>query len=469
MSNEKDHAFDESFREAFEQMNVPTPNKNIWKNLEMRLAEDRVNTRISFVWPLRWAATISILLSLSIPLIFEKDQLLSEVEEAESAKLQFHRATVSQYLVENLLENSSANVEGDGKVEISSIVINSTEKSAVPTEKEESTERDTKRNNASLLASQGFESFEERNASKDQKETVSLGQEKTKGVTSLSIDSRSVLLAEKREQFQLVDQPNTFEPVDFYGISQRKERWYIGGFIAPQLVKQQQSTMFSDAYRNTSSDETNYLAKEFEVLHSTVQKSIGFEAKLGYRLGNNWEIESGLSLSRIDGHMLTSYNVEQQLTTVNIVEFPVPSRTGDGYDIITTTEVSSVSNFDRDTLSSTYTLQTVEVPLQVRYVGRMGNFSYFVSSGVSAVLYTQLKEESVSSRYNDVRYERVRGSAQAPSVNLLVGAGLGYRLGRSLEIRVEPQYRRGLFTHRKSILNENRKSLGLNTGFVYSF
>ncbi len=468
MSNEKDHAFDESFREAFEKMNIPAPNQNIWKSLEMRLAEDRVNTRISFVWPLRWAATLSILLSLSVPLIFEKDQLLSEVQEAESAKRQFQRAIVSQYLANNLLENSSGNTSQDENSVLSSAPILLEERQSVPTEKQATTQFTNGENTPPVNAIIST-TFNSQIAAKDQKRVNPSTVNNREAEPLVTLDYRSVVWAENKVEKQLVNQPNTFEPVDFARLSAKRENWYLGAFVAPQLVRQHHSTVFSDAYRNNNSEGTNYLAREFEVLHSTVQKSIGFDAKLGYRLGNNWEIESGLSFSRINGHLLTSYNVEQQLTTVNIVEFPVPSRTGDGYDIITTTEVSSVSNFDRDTLSSTYTLQTVEVPLQVRYVGRMGNFSYFVSSGVSAVLYTQLKEESVSSRYNDVRYERVQGSAQSPSVNLLVGAGLGYRLGRSLEIRVEPHYRRGLFTHRKSILNENRKSLGLNTGLVYSF
>ena len=260
-----------------------------------------------------------------------------------------------------------------------------------------------------------------------------------------------------------------FKIVEAFDRALMESKWYIGASFIPQLSQNQHNKFFENAYTSSETEGANYIADESDVIRSVVSNSIAFQGAVGFKLSNHIELESGLYFSKINGNILSTYNVEQQLTTVNIVEFPVPARNGNGFTMITTSEESTVSNYDVDTLSTFYSVQTFELPVTVRYVGKLGKWSYFLSTGVSTVIHSESTVQSRSYLYNDINYENKYSTFKAPDINFVVGAGLGYQIGNGFELRLEPLFRRGLYTNENSVQNQNRQVFGLNSGFIYSF
>ena len=458
MSEREDDIFDQSFRNAFNRSGEEEPSSAVWDNLQSSLAQERARVKSSFIWPLRWAATISILLTLVFPLFLKKETLIAEVEQAKQEKLRHQRAKISRVLFEALhqpsdhLETTYDGIQGvNAPLADQKTPSNTLKKFNLP--------------NNSIAALDGDEETEAER-SKERMPLVGLARVKTNQISALTLgkEAASLHLAaieikDDLEDFVLLDK---FE----YNLD---SQFYLGMAIMPQLSQNQHNTFFKNAYSQSGLEGTNYIANQSDILQSSISNSLAFQAMVGMKLSKHFELESGVYFSKMRGSILSTYNVEQQLTTIDVVQFPVPARNGAGFSMVTSSEESTVSNYNLDTLSTVYTVRAVEIPLLLRFVGESGKLKYFVSSGVSTLVHSQATVNSRSFTYNDIDYSETYTTNQSPDLNLMVGAGIGYQLGKSFQIRIEPQFRRGIFTSKYSIQNANRQTFGLSTGMLYQF
>lgn len=459
MSEREDHIFDQSFRDAFDRSGEEQPSSAVWDNLQSSLAQERARVKSSFIWPLRWAATISILLTLIFPLFLDKEILIAEVEQAREEKMRHQRAKISRVLLEALHQPSGNLATNKVRSQVDKAAL--ADQNILP----KTVKKVSLVHNQTTASEEGDE--KEELLGKERVPLNKLSAIQTNKLKGFSIASKFSTLRQAATRIE-EDDSSIFENIDEANYS-LESKFYLGMAFIPQLSENNHNTFFQNAYSKSGLEGTNYIANQSDILQASISNSLAFQGIFGMKLGKHLELETGVYFSKLKGSILSTYNVEQQLTTVDVVQFPVPSRNGAGFSMVTSTEESTVSNYNLDTLSTVYSVKTIEIPLLLRFVGESGRLTYFVSSGVSTLVHSQATVNSRSYIYNDIDYSETYTTNQSPDLNLMVGAGLGYQLGKSFQVRIEPQFRRGVFTSKYSIQNTNRQSFGLSTGMLYQF
>lgn len=125
-----------------------------------------------------------------------------------------------------------------------------------------------------------------------------------------------------------------------------------------------------------------------------------------------------------------------------------------------------------DSYNSSFSVSFVEVPLLVQYdlVSR-DNFSYYVSSGMSANLLWDYDntltnpEGRVAARVLSSEERKF----QPTQANLLLRTGVRYNILDNLSLNIEPGLRYGILSNKYAFANGNPLALSLSTGAAFNF
>ena len=148
-------------------------------------------------------------------------------------------------------------------------------------------------------------------------------------------------------------------------------------------------------------------------------------------------------------------------------------QSGVTYSNRTSNTTSELDAFGKtDSYNSSFTVSFVEVPLLVQYdlVSR-DNFSYYVSSGMSASLLWDYDntlsnpEGRVAARILSPEERKL----QPTQANLLLRTGVRYNILDNLSLNIEPGIRYGVLSNKYAFANGNPLALSLSTGASFNF
>lgn len=483
MSNSQDDIFDKHFKDAFDELRTE-PDSNVWDRVEKQLADDSGNQRLLYIWHLRIAASLLILISLVYNIVDNGDELIANAEEDSINKLKTERGITSRGL-RNVLSNQRdhlAFLDTDFDSETTDELLlaeNSTLSSTV----ENSTQDEQL-----VLASERGEEQVLNNSSvyrkvKSGEESKAFGNTKGSHVVATPVVMQSEMLVavsavkanELQTEYELVyvaEAGYNENEVKYYTSSgsDDSEKWFAGGMLSPEVANSSLVNNFSAVYTNSNSDNVAFVVNDYNTLGTTVSRAYSAAMQVGYKISDRLEFQTGVNYSDWSGELLAAYNVEQQVSSTKTTIMPVPSRTGDGYTTVLVEEDVISTNYSKDTLSTNFNLQSIEVPFLFRYGFGKNKLQYFISSGLSTNLTSRLVARSSSEQYNEVSQRTNQSTGFEPtSLNVLFGAGIDYEIISNFRIRIEPLFRQGVLVKEESFLDGSYNTFGLNTGIAYQF
>lgn len=250
--------------------------------------------------------------------------------------------------------------------------------------------------------------------------------------------------------------------------------WSMGGFFGPGTATAAAAGPATELSASTpdqlgtpglDSESATNSSDETEV---NFAYSTGIQFGLGF--GKRFSLQSGLNFGSFSGDRI-EYQTRSQLVGyessdggVQLIDpYSNPQNPTTIEDFLGSPGVTSnrVYAARTDTVRTGFSYRFLEVPLMLRYNFINRRFKYYLASGFSA---------NLLSRYS----EDVEGSLPvtrfAPSqLNFLVSTGVEYELFRSVNLRVEPLARFGVWSREESLSNRTFNTFGLNTGLTIHF
>jgi hypothetical protein len=120
--------------------------------------------------------------------------------------------------------------------------------------------------------------------------------------------------------------------------------------------------------------------------------------------------------------------------------------------------------------SFNYHYYYLKVPVKVNYNLLSGKLKFYVTAGVSADIFLGQKTTSITTYANSSERRSSKADPGFSKLNfaVLAGCGMSYPVGKRMDLKIEPVYRRSI----TSIINAPVKgylySAGLNIGFCYN-
>ena len=221
---------------------------------------------------------------------------------------------------------------------------------------------------------------------------------------------------------------------------------------------------------NNSSYSKNFTADIFKEHTSAdvkwVDESlvIGFGGQVfgGVMFSNGISVEGGVAFSKIEGN--AAYHFEHKyIREVERLEWVVTGE-DEAEALVTKDYVESVA---LDTVSSTFSRSSFNLPLTLNYSFDLGRIKPFVSAGASVNVVTNGNQNIYSSfqRKSSI-LEETSGINQ---LNIQAGIGVDIEISNRFNARIKPAIDFGVWNKNPEYLNGNLRDLSIQTGLYYKF
>ena len=343
-----------------------------------------------------------------------------------------------------------------------------------------------KRVNAKIVAS--FEGISELKYLEKQSENYALASlDNRKAVAVFTpVESVSPIVSSNSESLQTerpffkLEKASTSNKIDFtniedfakisispgeivYALESKSKRlnFYLGLAVIPKL---------GILNYNNPSYSKNFTADIFEEHTSAAIKwtdeslviGLGGQVFGGVMFSNGISIEGGVTFSEISGK--AAYRFEHKyIREVERLEWVVTGE-DEAEALVTKDYVEALA---LDTVSSTFSRSSFNLPLTLNYSFDFGRIKPFVSAGISWNVVTSGNQNIYSSFQR--KSSIVEESLGVNQLNLQAGIGVDIEISNRFIARIKPAIDFGVWNKNPEYLNGNLRDLSIQTGFYYTF
>ncbi len=224
------------------------------------------------------------------------------------------------------------------------------------------------------------------------------------------------------------------------------------------------SAMFSEASTNAFDTEAPELRENM-----SSGETVSFGLNFGMKLGSRWRLHSGMQYARTDAPTETNILVRTQTLQEGI---PVTGQSKDIPALARLVADESTVNYDLTDVDMNNAFEFASVPVRAGYVVVDQRLSVEVNAGVVTNIYLGNR---LTSSDPDVATLSIGPGDTSPykdvSFSGLAGLQLGYRVGKKVDVILEPNYRHAInsLTKSSSDFTTNPSGFGLMTGLRYNF
>ncbi|GAB4313492.1 MAG: hypothetical protein Kow00127_04580 [Bacteroidales bacterium] len=232
--------------------------------------------------------------------------------------------------------------------------------------------------------------------------------------------------------------------LEWYGLEEKSNgnNWHAGLSGAPVYAYRDISLNYDMGRQN---------AGVVDQLNESEEGIISYAAGLDvdFKLGQKWELATGVGYSRIGQTNYAALNFEQQGKSYLL--FSISTSTGEiSFDPGVIPENIRIVSAPKDSLapeipqniSVEQYFDLIEIPLRMRYYLVNNKFMMSFSGGLSPAVVAGNKSYL---RYNSEQYKLGQSSNLNPVLfNSVLGIGMGYKINKNLSIRLEPTFKYAL-------------------------
>lgn len=447
MSDRPHSAFDDQFKAAFETHDFGTPNKHVWANLAVQLAEDRLKSRISFLWPFRLGLMGAFLIYFTITAFNNRERIFSEAMESHWKKL----------AISNQFDSGNS-----PDLSVSSAVERRISAPWQPT---------------------GFEVFVDRNENhvKDKSIEIKISTSQQIFDTIQSQDQTEPLaiaqlpMPKREAQFTNTEALNLVTeafwpdlPISESRFAKRKpwKAFFTLG-LDYEWYNNFDLTTLKAVYAEQPTPDQTLLPGEGYLLTSTIDRAFSSNASVSLQR-NKWMATGGIRYTQLHGSVTTLHDVEEQVVKTEVVEMPVPSPIGGGFETRSFEREAIVSSYVQDTLSTTYRMEMVSVPFSVGYELGRANWRIIPTVGTEHIFLSRFQSRARSANFEEFPETTSNyGTNNSYNLQLTAGVGVTYSISPQLSLLVRPQYRYSVYASDESVINSRFGAFALGTGLRY--
>lgn len=458
--------FDEVFKRAFEVEQAQAP-ANGWEKVFMQLKQEGMIKRVNHIWRLRVAASILMLIGLVISIKpYTEVQLALKKEKEQQFQIEKESITLSNQvreekkasLISTSIEQMTKLVEEKGKQTFNPTL----KRKAFENANSQVQRLEVNKNNTAYLAILEQPIRYEENIVES-----ALSMNPIYNVTLPSYDF-IFPLAVQHDFTEL----NPYLNKQVYGNEQltlnEEEKWSIGAGVGTEYTGAFLFSEVEGAYELRNDQNSIYSAEKKEQLSSEVNNTFGTSLQVGKMLTDKLELVGGLAYSKWEGVQTASYQVQSEQTYYRAKFVPISGPAGKDNGIGEVREQVKRTSEVNDTLKSTFSYQTVDVPFSIRIKLGRKKLSYYLSPGFSTTFSSTMDERLSSS--NSLINNEVETYFFGPTrVNLLFGLGLNYAITNQLNFRLEPGFRHGIVFKNDPYIKQSFSSFGFGTSINYYF
>jgi len=459
-----DNEFDHIFREAGQAYQVKAPS-SVWRNIRYELDAARGYRLLQWIWPMRLAVGVLVLGSSLVSVIQSYDSLqISQSEPIDYDKVALELGiSLPESSPESNTTLSSA-IETDKQPEQSFILKSS---STDIVQDAINTTDNTQPYEAHSVESETPSEPEERMIAQNKAgEALISNYEEPLSVTSLSSFQTNSLPTNSLEvpvmDYSFVDESFEVKKIP-------TSRWYIQiGYLMGDWNNEFNTDAILTLYQQDDPTK-KYIPTSAPTF---VQKTndawlVKFEA--GYRISEHLAVESGAQVTYLSGSQRTILTVEEQTRYTFNRQLPVPAGFNDE-KVVTIEEEVIDSRVLRDTLSSSFSYQSVAVPLKLIYSQRWNKIGVFGGPSFTLELGNQIRTSSRSSLYPELnRTEVVYNRFTTTEMRLGLSTGAQYYVGKQFSFLAEGMFHHHVPSKKNTISLENYQSWQLGLGVRYEF
>jgi hypothetical protein len=192
------------------------------------------------------------------------------------------------------------------------------------------------------------------------------------------------------------------------------------------------------------------------------------QIEIGYRVTEHFAIESGIHLTHIDGSQQTILNVEEQNRYTLEKDIAVPSGFNDQRTITIEEEIID-SQVLRDTLTSSFSYQSVSVPLNFIFSARKNKLGVFAGPSVGVQLWNRIETSSSSALYPELNQTQETVIVRPSEMRLGAVTGAQYFVSNQFSVMLDGSLNQHIPTQENSINLENYQSWQIGIGIRYDF
>lgn len=492
MARLQDSEFDALFKQAAEEHRVQ-PSSSVWDRLERELDNSRGQRLLSYVWNLRIAASLTLLIGFGLAIYNDYDS----IEIRESEKVDYEELAVELNLLpavdeSNLTEDELASLEevalGTKKGSdpntapvAEAVTIPLEDDQAQLAQAADPSEQETEE---ALVAIPVTE--DEAGSSTLQPVAVLASQEssiRSGGSIQLEEESNAPLHIAVRD-FGIQKPAET--PVSLKSRHNDKGIWVLSDEVFKRKPTRSRwftsltvSSIYTDASFSTfdfsqsylyEGEENHILSTSHEVISSDVEYGASVQVIGGFHISEHVDISFGLDYRHLRGTQTARYAVEEQREVRVRREYPVLGPNNSGYDRIVVDEEEVQTTFRQDTLQSSFVYQSFEIPVRVRVGARTGKFGFYASTGASVAFGNSIQIDAESEKLPHVEENKLYYTALSPvEVSFLAGVGISYFVTPSFAFTVQPEFRFSSPTLNHTYLSRKYTSYQIGGGFYYYF
>ncbi|MDC1204557.1 outer membrane beta-barrel protein [Salibacteraceae bacterium] len=259
------------------------------------------------------------------------------------------------------------------------------------------------------------------------------------------------LMPTRDEVEYALDQKSKFKQVNFYLGLAVNSKFGVSNYHNANYAEQFTAGIFKD-----------YVSSSVKMMDESIAIGYGGQVFGGVNLNNGISIEGGVAILKISGNSV--YNIEHSyIREVERTEWIV---TGENdYEAIVATDFVESNAFD--TVSSSFSRNVIQVPLNVNYSFDFGRVKPFVTAGVN-VLFTSKGSQNMYSSFQDksVVTNDLKGLNQ---LNLQAGVGVDIEISSRFNARIKPTLDVGVWNENPVYMNGNLRDFSIQTGLYYKF
>lgn len=245
--------------------------------------------------------------------------------------------------------------------------------------------------------------------------------------------------------------PSKFNNLNFYVGLTFNSRLGLSNYNNPDYSK----SFTADVFR----EHTNAAIKWID---QSLIMGVGGQVFGGVMLKNGISIEVGVAYSSISGS--ASYRIEHNyIREIERLEWIVTGES-DAETVLTKDYLESVA---LDTISSTFSRSSFNLPLTLNYTFDLGRIKPFVSAGASVNIVASGNQYIYSSFQE--RSSMLKESQGINQLNLQAGIGVDIEISNRFNARIKPSIDFGVWNKNPEYMNGNLRDLSIQTGLFYKF
>jgi len=460
-----DNEFDHIFREAGQAYRVQPP-KSVWRSIRYELEEARGYRMLQWIWPMRLAVAFLVVGASLVSVVQSYDSL----EVAQSEPIDYDKVAIELGMVDDDVNRSNRN--GYSSNSNNSSITDSKEgqqsSQESPIKVLESTPLTKSKHTPAHIG-------ENQTIHRIEKSTVSVNESRNgladessysnplsmRYLSLVNAPSLNVELTNPYQEWQYVNVLNGPSIVP-------NRRWYtqigyhLGGWNSNFNTE---SILSLYQYDDPA---LSYIPDVDPEFIQNVDESWMAQIEIGYRVSEHFAIESGIHLTHIDGSQQTILNVEEQNRYTLERDIAVPSGFNDQRTITIEEEIID-SQVLRDTLTSSFSYQSVSVPLNFIFSARKNKLGVFAGPSVGIQLWNRIETSSSSALYPELNQTQETVIVRPSEMRLGAVTGAQYFVSNQFSVLLDGSLNQHIPTQENSINLENYQSWQVGLGIRYDF